>query len=174
MHSQPMMHTHSSIERFVQLYNFIGQYDQITCTAKSHCCKQLLYKPHLPWLYHLQVWLFRPIGAHQCSALTNMQKIYAVIHTNGCANIICMYTYTTHTNASPLLMFLLLHNSRSSAWKGSSLASLYMQSAIHAVIAVASGIVRTADSQCYSEVSYSCSQTSGFGNSSDGSLSQWV
>ena len=154
MHSQPIMHTHSSIERFVQLYNFIGQYDQITRTAKSHCCKQLL--PICLDCTCLQVRLFRPIGAHQCSALTNMQKIYAVIHTNGCANIICMYTYTTHTNASPLLMFLLLHNSRSSAWKGSSLASLYMQSAIHAVIVVASGIVRTADSQFYSEVSYCC------------------
>ena len=102
MHSQPIMHTHSSIERFVRLYNSIGQYDQITCTAKSDCCKQLLNP----------ICLDCTICKYGCFALlelisavhSQICKIYnAVIHTNGCANIICMYTYTTHTIASQSL-----------------------------------------------------------------------
>ena len=63
----------------------------------------------------LQVWLFCPIGAHQLrSSVYSQISMQSYIHTYVCANVICMYTYTTHTQASPLVLFLLLHNSRSS------------------------------------------------------------
>ena len=84
MHSQPIMHTHSSIQRFV--YTIVQFYWPIWSNY-VHCQIALLQttvKPHLPWLYI-------PVCKYGCFALLGL---ISAVHSQICKIYkLCSHTY---------------------------------------------------------------------------------
>ena len=72
---------------------------------RNGCCMWYSENCRQPYMqFACMPWLFRPIGGHQCSALSYiwMCKLHAYTHKFACTNThTCMYTMHAHTSTLP-------------------------------------------------------------------------